>query len=153
MVRGSEILKKFTVVKNVYEGALYHHERWDGRGYVHGLKGEEIPLNARIIGVADAFDAMTANRVYRNQLNFDFVVDEIKKCSGTQFDPRMAKALLECIDDGWINIDELYHKNLARIKAQDERLAKEALAEQRAKDNPALAAVLNADAQVAPLKR
>lgn len=153
VVRGSEILKKFTVVKNVYEGALYHHERWDGRGYVHGLKGEEIPLNARIIGVADAFDAMTANRVYRNQLNFDFVVDEIKKCSGTQFDPRMAKALLECIDDGWINIDELYHKNLARIKAQDERLAKEALAEQRAKDNPALAAVLNADAQVAPLKR
>ena len=64
--KGADILKNFTLIDHVADGALYHHERYDGRGYVHGLKGEEIPLYARIIGIADAFDAMTANRVYRS---------------------------------------------------------------------------------------
>ena len=72
-------LKNFTLVDHVYEGALYHHERYDGKGYVQGLKGEKIPLNARIIGIADAFDAMTANRVYRKKLDMEFVLNEIKK--------------------------------------------------------------------------
>ena len=72
-------LKAFTLVNHVEEGALYHHERYDGKGYMHGLKGEEIPLNARIIGIADTFDAMTANRVYRKKLNKDYVLGEILK--------------------------------------------------------------------------
>ena len=76
--KGGEILKGFTLIDNVADGAIYHHERWDGKGYSHGLKGEEIPLNARIIGIADAFDAMTANRVYRKKLDFDYVLSELK---------------------------------------------------------------------------
>ena len=87
---------------------MYHHERYDGRGYVHGLKGEEIPLNARIIGIADAFDAMTANRVYRKKLDFDFVLEELKKGRGTQFDPKLVDILLSLIEDGTIDVEQIY---------------------------------------------
>lgn len=108
VVRGSEILKNFTLVDHVYEGALYHHERYDGKGYVQGLKGEEIPLNARIIGIADAFDAMTANRVYRKKLDMKFVLNEIKKGRGTQFDPMLVDIMLDLIEDGTINVQKIY---------------------------------------------
>jgi energy-coupling factor transport system substrate-specific component len=97
---GAQILKDFTLVDHVIDGALYHHERYDGKGYVHGLKGEEIPENARIIGIADAFDAMTSNRVYRQHMDMDYVINELKKGSGTQFDPVYTKVLLELIEDG-----------------------------------------------------
>lgn len=100
--RGAEILKNFTLIDHVADGALYHHERYDGQGYVHGLKGEEIPLNARIIGVADAFDAMTANRVYRKKLEFECVLKELKEGSGTQFDPKLVEIMLGLIEDGTI---------------------------------------------------
>ena len=89
-------------------GALHHHERYDGRGYPNGMKGEEIPLFARIIGVADAFDAMTANRVYRKQMDISYVLGEIQKGRGTQFDPQMADILLQLIDEGQINLNALY---------------------------------------------
>lgn len=108
VVKGAEILKKFTLVENVQEGALYHHERYDGRGYVHGLKGEEIPLNARIIGIADAFDAMTANRVYRKKLDFDYVIGELKKGKGTQFDPKLVDIMLQLIEEKEIDVEQLY---------------------------------------------
>lgn len=108
VVKGAEILKKFTLIDNVQEGALYHHERYDGKGYVHGLKGEEIPLNARIIGIADAFDAMTANRVYRKKLDFDFVLGELKKGRGTQFDPKLVDIMLSLIEEGVIDVTSLY---------------------------------------------
>jgi energy-coupling factor transport system substrate-specific component len=108
VVRGAEILKDFTLVNHVWEGALYHHERYDGRGYTHGLKGEEIPLNARIIGIADAFDAMTANRVYRKKLDFDKVLEELKKGRGTQFDPKLVDIMLELIESGKIDVKALY---------------------------------------------
>ncbi|QWT52426.1 HD domain-containing phosphohydrolase [Eubacterium sp. MSJ-33] len=108
VVKGAEILKKFTLIDNVQEGALYHHERYDGRGYVHGLKGEEIPLNARIIGIADAFDAMTANRVYRKKLDFGFVLGELKKGRGTQFDPKLVDIMLSLIEEGVIDVSKLY---------------------------------------------
>lgn len=108
VVIGAEILKNFTWIDNVTDGALYHHERYDGRGYVHGLKGEEIPLNARIIGIADAFDAMTANRVYRKKLDFDFVLEELKKGRGTQFDPKLVDILLSLIEDGTIDVEQIY---------------------------------------------
>ncbi len=111
VTRGGEILKDFTFIPHVQEGALYHHERYDGKGYAHGLKGEEIPEFARIIGVADAFDAMTANRVYRKQLDLDFVIGEIKKCKGTQFDPRIADIMLDLIASGEINVAELYQNS------------------------------------------
>ena len=111
VTRGAEILKGFTMIDHVDEGARYHHERWDGSGYAEGLKGEEIPLYARIIGIADAFDAMTANRVYRKKLDFDFVVSEIKRCRGTQFDPKIADILLSLIDKGKIDVEELYNES------------------------------------------
>lgn len=111
VVSGGEILKDFTLIENVSDGALYHHERYDGKGYVHGLKGEEIPRNARIIGIADAFDAMTANRVYRKKLDFDFVVEEIRKGRGTQFDPQMVDIMLELIENGEIDIEGLYKED------------------------------------------
>ena len=114
VIRGAEILKNFTLVDNVSEGALYHHERYDGRGYMHGLKGEEIPLNARIIGLADAFDAMTANRVYRKKLDFDFVLSEIEKNKGTQFDPKLVDIMLEIIKDGEIDINSIYNTNISK---------------------------------------
>ena len=106
--RGSEILKDFTLIDHVVEGAAYHHERYDGRGYPSGLKGENIPLYARIIGVADAFDAMTANRVYRKQMDFGYVLGEMEKGRGAQFDPQMVDILLRLIDEGKINLEELY---------------------------------------------
>lgn len=107
--RGAEILEGFTLLDNVIEGAEYHHERYDGRGYPKGLKGLEIPLFARIIGVADAFDAMTANRVYRKQLDFDYVLGELEKGRGTQFDPQFVDILLELIRNGKIDMNKIYH--------------------------------------------
>lgn len=106
--KGSEILKNFTLVENVAEGALYHHERYDGKGYMHKLKGKDIPLNARIIGVADAFDAMTSNRVYREKLDTTHVMNELKNGSGTQFDPQILDILLELIDDKSIDMQKIY---------------------------------------------
>ena len=108
VLRGAEILKNFTFIEHVDEGALYHHERYDGKGYVNGLKGEEIPLNARIIGIADAFDAMTANRVYRKKLDLDFVLEELRKGRGTQFDPQLVDIMLGLLEDGTIDVERLY---------------------------------------------
>ena len=102
------------MIENVDVGALYHHEKYDGTGYCHGLKGEEIPIEARIIGIADAFDAMTANRVYRKQLEIDYVINEFKRCSGTQFDPKLVNILLSLIDDGTIDVAALYEKSKER---------------------------------------
>jgi energy-coupling factor transport system substrate-specific component len=105
---GADILKDFTLVDHVEEGARYHHERYDGSGYFEGLKGENIPLYGRIIAVADAFDAMTANRVYRKKQSFDYVLSEIEKGRGKQFDPVIADALLKLIDEGKIDVKALY---------------------------------------------
>ena len=111
VTRGSEILKDFTLIDHVVEGARYHHERYDGRGYPDGLKGEEIPLYGRIIAIADAFDAMTANRVYRKRQDFDYVMGELHKGRGTQFDPELLDIFLKLIDDKKIDIDALYSEN------------------------------------------
>jgi len=73
---------------------LYHHERWDGAGYPEGLKGEAIPIEARILSVADAFDAMTSSRPYRSKLSYKKVLRELKRCSGTQFDPKLVEVFL-----------------------------------------------------------
>ena len=105
---GAEILKDFTLIDHVVEGAKFHHERYDGKGYPAGLKGEEIPEYGRIIGVADAFDAMTANRVYRKQMDFDYVLGEMQRGRGTQFDPKMVDILLRLIDEGAIDLNKLY---------------------------------------------
>jgi HD-GYP domain-containing protein (c-di-GMP phosphodiesterase class II) len=81
-------------VTPVAEWVLHHHERWDGTGYPDGLHGDDIPLGARIIFVADAFDAMTNDRVYRSKLSIEAAVEELESCSGTQFDPDAVSALV-----------------------------------------------------------
>jgi len=74
---------------------LYHHERWDGKGYPKGLKGEEIPLQSRIITIVDAYDAMTSQRSYRNALQEEIAIEELKINSGTQFDPELVRIFIE----------------------------------------------------------
>lgn len=100
-VIGGEILKDIHMIEHVAEGALYHHERYDGKGYPHGLKGEEIPLCARIVGIADAYDAMTSNRVYRSKLSDEQVISEFERCRGTQFDPELTDLFLEMLKEGF----------------------------------------------------
>lgn len=96
---GATILKDLTILKNVDLGAKYHHERYDGTGYPNGLKGEEIPLEGRIIGLADAFDAMNSDRVYRKHLSPRTIHKELEKGSGTQFDPQLVEAFLPIADE------------------------------------------------------
>jgi putative nucleotidyltransferase with HDIG domain len=98
-VIGSDILKSISSMPEIAIGARSHHERYDGKGYPDGLVGEEIPWIARIIGVADAYDAMTSNRSYRSYLPQDRVRAEIEKYRGIQFDPRVADAMLKLIEE------------------------------------------------------
>ena len=101
---GAEILKDFNAIQNIKDAALCHHERYDGKGYPNGLKGEEIPLYARIIGVADAYDAMHTNRSYRNHLEDDHILSELEKNKGTQFDPAVADAMIRLLKKGSLHI-------------------------------------------------
>ena len=116
VTRGAEILKDFTLVEHVAEGARYHHERYDGRGYPDGLKGEEIPLIGRIIGVADAFDAMTSNRVYRNHMDTDYVMNELQRGRGAQFDPEAVDAFFRLVEKGEINLEGIYAQKSEELK-------------------------------------
>ena len=104
-VRGGEILSSFKSLKNVGEGALYHHERYDGKGYPEGKAGEDIPLIARMICVADSFDAMNSNRVYRKKLTKEYILNEIEKNKGLQFDPKIADVMLGLLRSGKIDMD------------------------------------------------
>ncbi len=96
---GWRILSKNSELNNLASGARWHHERFDGRGYPDGLSGTDIPEEARIIAVADAYDAMTSRRSYRDALPQDVVKSEIEKGKGTQFDPKFADIMLEMIDE------------------------------------------------------
>ena len=96
---GGDILAKVESMPDLVKGARWHHERVDGRGYPDGLHGEDIPLEARIICVADCYDAMTSGRVYRKHLPQDVVRNEIAANAGTQFDKDVALAMLELMDE------------------------------------------------------
>ncbi|MCR5451683.1 MAG: HD domain-containing protein [Lachnospiraceae bacterium] len=98
-VRGGKILSHIKNMPKLATGAKWHHERYDGRGYPDHLAGEEIPEEARIIAVADAYDAMTSNRSYRRGMTQDVVRGEIEKGKGTQFDPTFADIMLKMIDE------------------------------------------------------
>ena len=87
---GAQILGNIKQLHDIIPGVLYHHERWDGKGYPYGLAGEDIPLLGRIICVADSFDAMSSTRTYRPALPLDTVLGEIRRCAGAQFDPKLA---------------------------------------------------------------
>ncbi len=101
---GDNILKNFTALSNVSSVARYHHERYDGKGYPDHLKGEEIPLAARIVGIADSFDAMNSDRVYRKALPLDVIMAEIRKGIGTQFDPDLAEVFLKMLEEDRVHV-------------------------------------------------
>ena len=94
---GENILKEVSEIPDIAIGARWHHERYDGKGYPDGIKGEEIPELARIIGVADAYDAMTSKRSYRDVLPQEVVIGELEKGKSTQFDPEIAQLMIELI--------------------------------------------------------
>ncbi|SEQ04091.1 diguanylate cyclase (GGDEF) domain-containing protein [Lachnospiraceae bacterium NE2001] len=98
-VIGSQILKNINEMPKLSVGARWHHERYDGTGYPDGLAGEEIPEEARIIAVADSYDAMSSNRSYRNIITQDKIREEFVIGSGTQFDPRFAEIMIKMIDE------------------------------------------------------
>ncbi len=96
-VKGCDILKPMNAFKSLLPPIRHHHERYDGRGYPDGITGRNIPMAARILTVADAFDAMTSNRVYRQSPGEDFALKQLEENSGTQFDPNLARAFIEII--------------------------------------------------------
>ncbi len=98
-VLGEKILEKIEEFPKLITGAKYHHERYDGRGYPDGLSGENIPIEARIIAVADAYDAMSSKRAYRGVIPQAQVRAEVEKGKGTQFDPVFADIMLSMIDE------------------------------------------------------
>jgi len=103
---GYNILQSIEFLSPAAEIVLCHQERWDGKGYPNGLAGPDIPLGARIFAVVDTLDAMTSNRPYRKALSFETAWNEIRECSGTQFDPRVAEAFLAVPLESWISIHD-----------------------------------------------
>lgn len=101
-VLGGNVLHHFTAIEGIREGALYHHERYDGTGYPKGLAGEEIPLCARIICIADAYDAMSSDRCYRKHLSKEKILEELTSNSGKQFDPDLVRYMIDMIEDGFV---------------------------------------------------
>ncbi len=97
---GAKIVQHVKELVPLAPAILHHHEWYDGTGYPDGLKGEKIPLHARIISVADAYDTMTAKRPYRNAVSPEVALEELERCSGTQFDPQLIKALRRITDNG-----------------------------------------------------
>ncbi len=102
---GHGIMKDFDAIVGAADGILYHHERYDGRGYPHKLKGEEIPVFGRIIAVADSFDAMNSNRVYRGALDKEYIIGQLEQGKGTQFDPQFADIMLRLIAEGKVSFE------------------------------------------------
>ena len=102
---GAQMLDRIDEARRALPCVLYHHERWDGRGYPGGLAGEEIPLAARLLAVADAFDAMTSSRPYRQLLEPRQALDELVCCAGSQFDPRLAWVFAEAWETGELAVE------------------------------------------------
>lgn len=99
---GASILSEIPQMREIIPGVLYHHERYDGQGYPEGLSGQDIPISARIIALADSFDAMTSRRVYRDAMSIRRALTEVEKGLGSQFDPVVARAFLDSpVDHLW----------------------------------------------------
>ena len=109
---GAHILSNATIFKDIIPIVKHHHERYDGNGYPGKLKGENIPYLARIAAVADAFDAMTSKRTYRDSLPLDVVKAEIERCKGTQFDPAIADSFLDILNTQYTEIAQIQSKYL-----------------------------------------
>jgi putative nucleotidyltransferase with HDIG domain len=92
---GHRLLQRFDEVADALEGVLSHHERWDGTGYPFQRAGDSIPVDGRILAIADSFDAMTSDRTYRRAMGMHEALNEVKRCRGTQFDPELAEAFID----------------------------------------------------------
>lgn len=99
---GAALLKNFTILPEINDAVLYHHERYDGTGYMNRLNGKDIPLVARMVGIADAYDAMNTNRCYRLKFSEERIISELERCRGKQFDPDLVPYLISMIKDGTI---------------------------------------------------
>jgi HD-GYP domain-containing protein (c-di-GMP phosphodiesterase class II) len=97
---GARLIRPFAVLRPALPYVLFHHERWDGEGYPSGRSREQIPPGARVLAVADAFDAMTSTRPYRGALPLDQALAEVRDCSGSQFDPAVVRAFLTAWAEG-----------------------------------------------------
>ena len=130
---GQDILKDITIIPHLGEVTRSHHEHYDGTGYPDGLKGNEIPIQARIIALCDSYDAMNSKRIYRNALSFEQIKNEIKKNAGTQFDPEITNIFLNLMDNGTLlnlehesipvhenSIDKFISDVVSTIKDQEE---------------------------------
>lgn len=106
-LKGAYILSAISMFKDVVPLVKYHHERFDGKGYPEGLKGEEIPILARILSVADAFDAMMSDRKYRSKLSLEETIEQFRINSGTQFDPQVVDMLFKILDNYELMKNEL----------------------------------------------
>jgi HD-GYP domain-containing protein (c-di-GMP phosphodiesterase class II) len=117
---GYRMLRHIRFLEPALGIVLSHQERWDGSGYPRGLRGEDIPLGARIFAVVDTFDAMTSDRPYRPAMTIEAAREEVERFSGTQFDPAAAAAFLSIPQDTWIEIRERVHR---QVKARGQVLA------------------------------
>jgi HD-GYP domain-containing protein (c-di-GMP phosphodiesterase class II) len=106
---GARLVALDRTLRPALDGVLYHHERWDGGGYPAGRAGSEIPLEARILAVTDSFDAMTSNRAYRPALPGVRAIEEVDRCTGTQFDPDVAAVFLDAWQSGALGISAAPH--------------------------------------------
>ncbi len=106
---GARILEGIRQMHDLIPGVLHHHESWDGRGYPHGLSGRDIPLFGRIIGLADAFDAMSSDRTYRNAMPMHKVLDEVRRCGGIQFDPELVDVFVGLDFTRYLDMIEKHH--------------------------------------------
>ena len=104
--KGAAIMSGVAQLIDIIPGMKYHHEKWSGGGYPEGLEGEQIPMQARIVAIADTFDAMTTNRPYQKAMEIGYVVEKIKSFGGTRFDPRVVEAFVNGVKRGDIQIEE-----------------------------------------------
>jgi HD-GYP domain-containing protein (c-di-GMP phosphodiesterase class II) len=104
--KGAAIMSGVAQLIDIIPGMKFHHEKWAGGGYPDNLEGEQIPMQARIVAIADTFDAMTTNRPYQKAMELGYVVDKIKSFGGTRFDPRVVDAFVNAVKRGDIAIDE-----------------------------------------------
>ena len=103
-------LSNASIFADIIPIVKHHHERYDGHGYPSRLAGKDIPYLARIVAVADTFDAMTSKRSYRQALDFDYTMNEIERCKGTQFDPEIADVFLDILRNEPEKISEIQQK-------------------------------------------
>ena len=104
--KGAAIMSGVAQLIDIIPGMKYHHEKWSGGGYPDGLEGEQIPVQARIVAIADTFDAMTTNRPYQKAMEISYVVEKIKSFAGTRFDPRVVDAFVNAVKRGDVSIEE-----------------------------------------------